>query len=138
MERRSEERFPIRMDLSYRLWLQRQSVSEGSGTTVDVSSTGVLFTPGLIYPQDSSAELFIKWPVLYDNVLPLGLAVVGLVVRSDHRGTAIRILRYWLKPWKEGLPPERAKPEPRPGRTPRPKTAAPGSISPARRRHDGG
>ena len=110
-ERRTGERFPIRMDLSYRFYLKRKPISEGSGKTVDISSSGVLFAPGRTYPQGAAAELFIEWPVLYENVLPMRLAVVGLVVRSDRRGTAVRILRHRFKSGKKG-PPDAAELEP--------------------------
>jgi|SRR5271157_1010471 len=115
-ERRCGERFPIHMDLSYYLSHEREPISEGSGTTVDISSTGVLFRPGGVCPQDAAAELYIDWPALYDNAVPLKLAVVGLVVRSDRRGTAVRIVRYRLKSLPKVPPPDRAEPAP-PART---------------------
>lgn len=115
VERRSGKRFPIRMALSYRLSRERKPISEGSGTTVDISSTGVLFRTGGVCPQDAAAELFIDWPALYDNAVPLKLAVVGLVVRSDRRGTAVQIVRYRLRSLPKVTPPGHTETEPTAG-----------------------
>ena len=118
MERRTGERFPISMDLRYRLKLERKHIAEGVGKTVDISSAGVLFRPRLIYPSDTTAELIITWPVPSDNALPLKLTVVGSVVRSDHRGTAIRIARYRFNSSQKGPPRDRAVPAPPAGADP--------------------
>jgi hypothetical protein len=107
-ERRAVERFPIRMNLRYRLSRKEQgAASEASGCVVDISSTGILFSPRLSHPQDAVMVLSIDWPARRDEAPPIRLSVLGRVVRSDHRGTAIRILRHGFEPWREEpMPPE--------------------------------
>jgi len=103
-ERRVVERFPIRMDLRYRLSRNGQGPApEASGRVVDISSTGILFSPGLSHPQDAVMVLSIDWPARRDKAPPIRLSVLGMVVRSDDRGTAIRILRHGFE---EPMPPE--------------------------------
>jgi hypothetical protein len=103
-ERRVVERFPIRMNFSYRLSSKGQvSALDASGCVVDISSTGILFSPGLSHPQDAVMVLSIDWPARRDKAPPIRLSVLGMVVRSDDRGTAIRILRHGFE---EPMPPE--------------------------------
>jgi len=102
-ERRVSERFPIRMNFSYRLSSKGQvSALEASGCVVDISSTGILFSPGLSHPRDAVMVLSIDWPARRDKAPPIRLSVLGMVVRSDDRGTAIRILRHGFE---EPMPP---------------------------------
>ena len=101
-ERRSCERFPIRMNVRCRLLRKRQeATSEASGCVVDISSTGILFGPGSRHPRGAAVALSIDWPVLYDEAFPIRLSVMGSVVRSDHRGTAVKILRHGFEPWRD-------------------------------------
>jgi hypothetical protein len=103
-ERRVVERFPIRMDLRYRLSRNGQGPApEASGRVVDISSTGILFSPGLSHPRDAVMVLSIDWPARRDKAPPIRLSVLGMVVRSDDRGTAIRIMRHGFE---EPMPPE--------------------------------
>lgn len=113
-ERRAGERFPIRMNVSYRLSSKgRVSALDASGCVVDISSTGILFRPRLSHPRDAVMVLSIDWPVRRDKAPPIRLSVLGMVVRSDDRGTAIRILRHgfergWDEPMPEDAPEARA------------------------------
>jgi hypothetical protein len=107
-ERRVGERFPIQMNFSYRLPSKGQvSALDASGCVVDISSTGILFRPRLSHPRDAVMVLSINWPARRDKALPIRLSVLGMVVRSDNRGTAIKILRHGFEPgWDEQVPEE--------------------------------
>jgi hypothetical protein len=90
------------MDLRYRVLLNGSvATAYKSGRVVDISSTGVLFSAGQSCPQGTAVELSLDWPVLYDEAFHIGLSVIGSVVRSDVRGTAIRILRHGFEPWRD-------------------------------------
>jgi len=121
-ERRAGVRFPIRMNLRYRLSRKDQGAApEASGCIVDISSTGILFSPGLSQPQDAVMVLSIDWPARRDEAPPIRLSVLGMVVRSDDRGTAVRILRHGFEPWREELmPPEPPEPGAAVGEEPQP------------------
>ena len=107
-ERRACERFPIRMNLRYRLSRKGQDViPQASGCVVDISRTGILFSPRLSYPEDGVMVLLIDWPARRKEAPPVRLSVLGVVVRSDDRGTAIRIMRHGFEPgWDEQVPEE--------------------------------
>ncbi len=96
MDRRSGRRFPIRLEVTYRMFMRenRRIVSRGKAQTLDISRTGVLLNPRVQQPAGTAAELTIEWPPASPDDIPLQLRVVGSVVRSDERGTAVRIRRH--------------------------------------------
>lgn len=99
LERRSGQRFPIRMHVAYRLFLKEDGriLSQGKGQTVDISHTGVLLNTPQPYPVGAAAEMLIEWPPSSDHSIPVHLRLVGWVVRSDEHGTAVKILRHSFK-----------------------------------------
>jgi hypothetical protein len=82
-------RYPIALDVQYRSSRGR-GVRRGLGTTVNVSSRGVLFQSDDPLPAGSPVELTMSWPFLLEGVCPLKLVMRGRVVRSDSRGIAVR------------------------------------------------
>jgi hypothetical protein len=97
-ERRSGYRFPLELTMTCRTLLKdAQSVfSIGPGRTVDISRTGALMDTALPFAAGQKAEFAIDWPSTLSTER-LKLVVVGVVVRRDVRGTAIRILRHHFK-----------------------------------------
>ena len=93
-DRRSGERFPICQRLSFTIYLGRKRVVAGTGTTIDIGSKGVLFTYGRTCPEGCTAKLSMDWPALAHDGKPMKLYLSGFVVRSDDRGTAVRIVRH--------------------------------------------
>lgn len=88
-DRRLHRRYPIVLDVEYKS--NRGRIARlGSGTTVNVSSRGVLFSADDSLPAGSPVELTMKWPILLEGVCPLKLVMRGRVVRSDWRGVAVR------------------------------------------------
>ncbi len=66
----------------------------GTGTTVDLSSTGILFESENQLPPDGAVELSIAWPILLDGSLPMQLMVCGRIARVSGRKVAIAITQY--------------------------------------------
>jgi hypothetical protein len=95
-DRRSGKRFPLKMTVAYRVFLNRDKQVLGSGKshTVDISRTGVLLRTRGCYPAGASAELLIEWPAPCENATAVQLRILGVVVRRDERGTAIEIFRH--------------------------------------------
>ena len=95
-DRRSGRRFPLRMSVAYRVFLnyERQVLGQGKSHTVDMSRTGVLLRTRGAYPAGASAELLIEWPVPSGDATPVQLRIVGTVVRNDEHGMVIEILRH--------------------------------------------
>jgi hypothetical protein len=89
-EQRSHQRYPIELEVEYRLLAKGQSELVGSGKTRNISSGGVLFEALGSRPATGSIEVMLSWPFLLEGVCPLKLVMKGRIVRSDLRGVAIQ------------------------------------------------
>jgi hypothetical protein len=90
-EQRSHQRYPIELEVEYRMVAKGQSEQVGSGKTRNISSGGVLIVDALgAPPTGGSIELMLSWPFLLEGVCPLKLVMRGRIVRSDVRGVAIQ------------------------------------------------
>ncbi len=89
-ERRSARRYTIERNLRYRLRGVRPALA-GSGTTINMSSNGVMFTTEQPLPPGKPVILEINWPVLLDDSRPLKLVTRGRVVWCDTTAAAMRI-----------------------------------------------
>jgi hypothetical protein len=67
---------------------------EGQGSTVDISSSGVLILVPQKLPTGRRIELFIEWPAKLDGRIALQLVVNGTIVRSTARTAAIAIATH--------------------------------------------
>jgi hypothetical protein len=89
-EQRSHQRYPIELEMEYRLLSKGRAEPIGCGKTRNISSRGVLFeAPGAL-PEGGSIEVLLSWPFLLEGVCPLRLVMRGRIVRSDLRGVAIQ------------------------------------------------
>jgi len=66
----------------------------GAGTTVDLSSGGILFESDHTPAATGFMELAITWPARPNGVPPMHLTVMGRVVRMSGRHVAIRIRQH--------------------------------------------
>jgi hypothetical protein len=89
-ERRTSQRYSIERNLHYKMRGVRPAVP-GAGTTVNMSSNGVLFTTEQALPQGKPVVLEIHWPVLLDESKPLKLVTRGHIVWCDTLTAAMRI-----------------------------------------------
>jgi hypothetical protein len=90
-EQRSHQRYPIELEMEYRLLAKGHSeLLVGSGKTRNISSGGVLFEALGSRPAAGTIELMLTWPFLLEGVCPLKLIMKGRIVRSDIRGIAIQ------------------------------------------------
>lgn len=92
-ERRRKRRYPLALNLRWKL----RSVAEtgtGTGTTIDLSSGGILFRPDKALPEGHQVDISISWPVLLENFPALQLAVSGVITRTTENGSAVRILNH--------------------------------------------
>jgi hypothetical protein len=100
-DRRSDRRYDITLDLRWKLIRRRRVLDAGTGTTLDLSSSGILFETDRQLPAGLNIELFISWPVLLHNVSPLQLVVMGKIVRASGRRTAIRMIQHEFRTAKQ-------------------------------------
>ena len=93
-ERRGDRRYPILLDLRWKLIHRKRVLDTGEGRTLDLSSGGVRFESGRTLPEGFDVELAIFWPVLLHNVAPMQLVVSGRIVRSESGQIAIRMVQH--------------------------------------------
>jgi hypothetical protein len=97
-ERRSCDRFPIERDVKYKILGTHKNVIQiGLGKSLNISSSGVLFTTESSLREGQRVELAVSWPVLLNNVLPLKLVASGRLVRSKGTQAAMAIDKYEFK-----------------------------------------
>jgi hypothetical protein len=87
-ERREKIRFPIELGARYAV-KGRQQI-EGTGTTVNISSCGVLMTSECEVAPGTAIRVVIEWPTVIRNICPLALHIRGTVVRSDRGLVAVQ------------------------------------------------
>ena len=92
-ERRAATRYPISFPLRYRI-LSKSKLS-GSGTSVNMSSSGILVAAGAERAPlvGASVEIFVDWPAALSQSTVLELKLVGRVVRSVASGFAASVAR---------------------------------------------
>jgi hypothetical protein len=110
-DRRHSDRFPIEREVHYRVLNHRDGDETGDGITVNISSSGVLFTTETRLPVGRRVELSVSWPAKLDDRCPLKLMARGRVVRLDGDGrAAIEIHQYEFRTQSQssfvaGVPP---------------------------------
>jgi hypothetical protein len=93
-DRRHSDRFPIERDVRYRVLSKRTGDESGDGKTVNISSSGVLFTTEHVLLPGRRLELSISWPAQLNNKCALKLVARGRVVRFEDGRTAMEIQQY--------------------------------------------
>lgn len=92
-DRRVDKRYAHEMPLRY-AYEQDGAECVGSGYTRDLGRKGICFISEDPLPLNAELQLRIDWPFLLQNVCPLELRVSGRVLRSDDRGTVVRMSKY--------------------------------------------
>jgi hypothetical protein len=91
---RLHQRYPIRLDVEYKLQRKGQVILRGLGRTLNISSGGVFLSVNDSLEIGGLIELAINWPLLLDDFCPLKLKIRGLIVRSDVQGIAVEIQHH--------------------------------------------
>jgi c-di-GMP-binding flagellar brake protein YcgR len=93
-DRRRSDRFSIEREIRYRALNKRGGEEAGEGKTVNMSSSGVLFTSPQILRPGRRIELAISWPAQLNNKCALKLVARGRIVRFDNGLAAMEIQQY--------------------------------------------
>jgi hypothetical protein len=93
-DRRSTDRFPIESELRYKLVDGKAAPDTGIGRTLNMSSSGVLFTSETQLPVGRRVELSVDWPAQLNEHCGLKLVALGRIIRSSAEAAAIRIDKY--------------------------------------------
>jgi hypothetical protein len=92
-ERRGTRRHRLELPMRY-MSPGSASPFQGTGVTVDISSTGILFRAEEQMPAGTLLDLQVDWPATLGGVCELELCVRAEVVRSFDSLVAIKMLRY--------------------------------------------
>jgi hypothetical protein len=93
-ERRRSDRFAIEREVRYRALNKRGGEEAGEGKTLNMSSSGVLFTSAQILRPGRRIELAISWPAQLNNKCALRLVARGRIVRFENGVAAMEIQQY--------------------------------------------
>ena len=80
--------------MRYRVLSKRGDDEAGDGKTINISSSGVLFTSDRILLPGKRLELSISWPAQLNNKCALKLVARGRVIRFEPGCAAIEIQQY--------------------------------------------
>ena len=103
-ERRQKQRFPIQLDVLYRVYERRTEIALGIGKTIDISSSGLVFQAQNEIPVGSRLEVSATWPALLHGNQSMRWVVFGNVVRSASGVTAVTIERCEYRTQSRSLP----------------------------------
>ncbi len=113
-DRRTNGRYPLREEASYREIQSKTPVAIGTGETLNMGSGGILFTTRERLPVGRTVEVAVNWPAMLGGTCPLKFVAVGRVVRSEDTQAAVRIQRYEFR--TRGVRAEGSQPPPQASR----------------------
>ena len=93
-ERRRSSRFPIEREIRYKTLNQRTELQSGVGKTLNISSSGVLFTCEHDMPLGTRLEVSISWPAQLNEKCLLNLVARGRITRHVKGQLALQIQQY--------------------------------------------
>jgi len=94
VERRRSSRFPIEREIRYKTLSQRSEMLQGVGRTLNISSSGVLFTADHDLPVGTRLEVSISLPAQLNEKCLLNLVARGRVTRQESGSLALQIQQY--------------------------------------------
>lgn len=93
-ERRGTSRFPVEEYVRYRIVHYKTEIVSGSGSTLNISSGGILFTTEGKLPVGRKVDLSVNWPARLGGTCHLQLVVTGRVVRAEAKQAVVQIDHY--------------------------------------------
>ena len=93
-ERRGAERLPIEREVHYRVLTKKDGDVSAAGKTLNISSSGILFTAADVLLPGRRIEISIDWPAQLDHKCALKLVARGRVVRYEGDRAAVEIMQH--------------------------------------------
>jgi|HubBroStandDraft_6_1064221.scaffolds.fasta_scaffold93220_3 hypothetical protein len=93
-DRRTANRFPIELPIRFKTIGKRKSQECGLGQTINISSTGIVFTTDQCLNPGYRVEVAIRWPVRLETSVGLQLVAQGRVVWSEQGAVEIEIQHH--------------------------------------------
>lgn len=101
-DRRHSDRFPIEREVRFRILSKRNTEENGDGKTINISSSGVLFTADQVLLPGRRLEVSISWPAQLNNKCALKLVARGRIVRFEDGRAAMEIQQYEFRTHSTG------------------------------------
>ena len=102
VELRTQRRYPLQLRLSGEVLGERRF--HFGGTTINMSSEGILFAADTPVPADSRLQLNVEWPARSGTGERLELLVFATVVRVREDAVAARIGNHALRAVADAAP----------------------------------
>jgi hypothetical protein len=93
-DRRGTNRFPLQEDVQYKVLHRAAPRTAGTGKTLNIGSSGILFTTEERLPVGRMVEISVNWPARLGGTCLLKFVATGRVVRAENDKAAVRIERY--------------------------------------------
>ena len=90
-ERRANQRYPITLEVEYKVPSANAVRQKGFGRTINISSRGVLLDISDPLPILCPIQLSINWPFLLDRSVALKLLLYGEIVRVLGNRIAVKV-----------------------------------------------
>jgi len=90
-DRRLGVRFPIDCALRYRVSGEKSENADGSGRTINMSSSGILFVTANPVAPGNRIQLWVSWPAKLNQKCAMNLVLRGTVVRAERGAVAVKI-----------------------------------------------
>ena len=81
-------------EVRFRVLTRKSGEEAGTGKTINMSSSGVLFVTDQMLLPGRRLEISISWPAQLNNACPLKLVAKGRIVRVEDGRTAVEIQQY--------------------------------------------
>ncbi len=94
VDRRRSDRFPIEREVRYRILDKRGAGESGPGSTINMSSSGVLFASEHAFSTGCRLELSVNWPAKLSEKCALRFVARGRVIRAASGSAAMEILDH--------------------------------------------
>ena len=92
----------MNLEVRYNVIGHRGPAENGSGRTIDMSSSGLSFTADRPRLVGQNLDVSIDWPARLDGDVQLQVVVSGVVVRTDGAVIALRIERHEFRTRRAG------------------------------------
>ncbi len=101
--RRKTSRFPIVREIRYRVSTRENLFETGVGSTVNISSAGVMFSTEKPLLPGRRVEVAISWPAELNRSTALKLVARGRIVRTEDGHAAAELQNFEFRTMGAGL-----------------------------------
>ena len=86
--------FPLVLPLKYKTVSTKGKAISGTGSTVSLSSTDIVFNADQPVESDVQCEISIDWPVLLEADIGLQLVLHSVITRSEGQVITARVSKH--------------------------------------------